>query len=101
MLINIAEEIRQQASNIASTMMPEASITSYEKEMKKKAGNFVMRTRFFAIIDDLSAEEYSTFITEIIKNPDKYKLIREAENWTKEGELIRVVDFLEESPEGD
>jgi hypothetical protein len=47
------------------------------------------------IIDDLTAEEYADFIDDILASSGKREILREAENWTKEGELIRVIDYLE------
>jgi hypothetical protein len=56
----------------------------------------MFKTKVFAILDDVSAEEYSAFINYLMRNKKSTTVIRELENWTKDGELIRVVDYIEE-----
>ena len=52
-------------------------------------------SKFFVIGEDYDASVYAEFINELMNNPKKYQMIREEQNWTKEGELIRMVDYIE------
>ena len=96
---NISEIINSQAEGIVKALkMPEVRTTTVEKERGKKKTKRKFNTRVFAILDDYSAEEYSSFIDSIINEPESMTVMREVENWTKDGELIRVVDYIEEVP---
>ena len=93
--MNINEIIEQQAEAIVRNLkMPEVKTTSLEKEMEKNKKIKKFSTRVFLLIDDVSAESYSSFMNYIIENPKTTKLLREVENWTKDGELIRVIDYM-------
>jgi signal transduction protein with GAF and PtsI domain len=93
----LANMINENAAGIAKAMgMPEIKTTSIDKELKNSEKNRVFKTKVFAILDDVSAEEYSAFINYLLKNKKTTSVLREAENWTKDGELIRVVDYIED-----
>jgi len=95
--MELSDFIDKQAAGIARSLsMPNVKTTTFDEEIKKnKSKKPVFRTRVFVIIDDISAEDYAEFINSIlIANGDK-TIIREVENWTKDGELIRVVDYTE------
>ena len=53
------------------------------------------KSKVFLIAEDVSASEYAEFVTEALRNPHKYVLVREKENWTQNGECIRIIDYLE------
>jgi ribosomal protein L20 len=100
--LDLAEIIEQQAAGIAKAIkMPHAEVTSYEREQKKNRKRKLFATRVFAIIDDISAEEYSEFINQVIMSDGEIEIVREVENWTKDGELIRVVDYVTNEPNED
>jgi signal transduction protein with GAF and PtsI domain len=89
--------IDKQAAGIAKAMgMPNVRTTTVDKELEKNKKNKEFKTKVFAILDDVSAEEYSAFINYIMKNSKTTTIIREEQNWTKDGELIRVIDYIEE-----
>lgn len=97
MAIDLASIIDEQASGIVKAMkMPSIKTTSIEKENKKKERKKIFKTKVFVIIDDVSGEEYSTFINYLMEHKSETLVIREVENWTKDGELIRVIDYVEE-----
>lgn len=94
--MELAEIISKQAEGIAKSLgMPDVKTTSVDEELKKTKKKNTFKTKLFVIIDDISAEDYSKFIDNIISNPQDFEIIREVENWTKDGELIRVVDYIE------
>jgi hypothetical protein len=94
---DLASIIDKQAAGIAKAMgMPSVKTTTVEKEMANSKKKKSFYTRVFAILDDISAEEYSAFINYIITNSKTTTIIREEQNWTKDGELIRVVDYMED-----
>jgi len=96
---DISKIIEEQASGIVKALgMPEVRTTTYEKEVNKNKKNKVFKTKVFVLIDDISAEEYAAFMNYLIANNKTTELIREVENWTKDGELVRVVDYIEEEP---
>ena len=93
--MDLSEIINQQAEGIAKALgMPTAEVTTYEKEIKKKTPKKEFATRVFLIIDDISAMEYAEFINQILASSGDMEIMREVENWTKDGELIRVVDYV-------
>ncbi len=96
--LDLAAIIDKQASGIAKAMrMPETKTTSVKQEQAKKQKIQTFRTRIFVIIDDYSGQEYADFINTLILDSTTYEVLREVENWTKDGELIRVVDYIESS----
>ena len=93
--MDLNEIIEKQAEGIAKALrMPEANVTTYEKEIKKKKPKKEFATRVFLIIDDISALEYAEFINQVFESGGDMEIMREVENWTKDGELIRVVDYV-------
>ena len=91
----LAQMIDEQAAGIAKSLgMPRVQTTTVDKELKKNSSKKKFNTRVFAILDDISAQEYSEFINEVLRTGTT-QIIREDQSWTKDGELIRVVDFLE------
>ncbi len=93
---NLAEMIEQQAAGMVKAMhMPNIKTTTLEKEQSGRKAKRVFKTKVFAIIDDVSAEEYATFINFLMERDSETNVMREVENWTKDGELIRVVDYIE------
>ena len=93
---NIADIINKQAEGIVKAMgMPEVKTTSLEEELSKTNKKKMFKTRVFVLLDDVSAEEYSAFINYLMSNKKTATVLREVENWTKDGELIRVVDYIE------
>lgn len=96
--MDLNEYIDKQAAGIAKSLgMPKVKTTTFDEEIKKKSSKHpVFRTRVFVLLDDVSAEEYSEFINDILDSGGTKNIIREVENWTKDGELIRVIDYTEE-----
>ena len=95
--MDIKELIDREAENIVKAMgMPVTKTTTVEKELSKSKKRKVFETRVFLIINDASAATYSSFITQLIAGDDGRRILRESENWTKDGELIRVVDTVRE-----
>ncbi len=95
--MELNEIIDKQAEGIVKSLgMPKIKTTNIDKELEKKVKKSNFGTRVFVILDDISAEEYSSFINEILKSKGKMTLMREDFNWTKDGELIRVIDYMEE-----
>ncbi len=93
---NLAEMIEQQAAGMVKAMhMPGVKTTTLEKEQSDGKAKRVFKTRVFAILDDVSAEAYSSFINFLMERDSETSVMREVENWTKDGELIRVVDYIE------
>jgi len=91
----LAQMIDEQAAGIVKSMgMPQVKTTTVEKELRDNKAKNKFATRVFAILDDVSALEYSEFINEVLETGTT-RIIREVESWTKDGELIRVVDYLE------
>ncbi len=94
---DLAKIIDKQAAGIAKSLgMPKIKTTTVDSELKKKTKNRVFGTRVFVVIDDISAEDYSEFINEVLSSKGKMEIMREESSWTKDGELIRVVDFMTE-----
>jgi hypothetical protein len=69
-----------------------ARTTTTAKEFAPKPR--VYETKFFAINSDEDACVYSSFMNWLISDRQNRTIIREESSWTKEGELIRVVDFV-------
>ena len=96
--MELNEIINKQAEGIVKSLgMPKVKTTSVEKElantkMKKKFG-----TRVFVILDDISAEDYADFINDVLQSRGTMEIMREETSWTKDGELLRVVDFMQET----
>ena len=88
----IIDEAGSQIS--ASIGMPSAKTTTVEKEFAKNGTRKEYNVRFFNLIDDESAKDYSDFMTSIINKPG-IQIVREDKSWTQEGELLRVVDYVE------
>ena len=87
------------AKMAASMGMPEARTTTVEKEFN--TADKIKKTyhvKFFAILDDESAAVYSDFMTKLI-NSSGTQIVREDKSWTQEGELLRVVDYIEDVAE--
>ena len=94
---DLSEIINSQADGIVTALrMPEIKTTTVEKELSKKKTEKLFKTRVFVLINDTSAIEYSSFINEVMRNSKTTTIMRESENWTKDGELIRVVDYVED-----
>jgi len=93
----LAKIIDKQAEGIARSLgMPKIKTTTVDKEMSKSKTKRVFGTRVFVILDDISAEDYSEFINEVLSSKGSMEIMREDTSWTKDGELIRVVDFMKE-----
>lgn len=69
--------------------------TNTKDEMKKHARKHVFSTKFFAINNDIDAEQYASFMNWLLEVGAERRVVREESNWTKEGELVRVVDFVQ------
>ena len=94
---DLAKIIDKQAEGIAKSLgMPKISTTSVDKEKSKGSKKRKFGTRIFVLLDDISALEYSDFINDILSSKGKMELMREVESWTKDGELIRVIDYMDE-----
>ncbi len=94
---DLASIIDANVAGIAKALgMPDVKTTTVDNELAKAEKSKVFKTKVFAILDDVSAEEYSAFINYLMKNRKTTTVLREEENWTKDGELIRVVDYVEE-----
>ena len=66
------------------------------QEKDKKINNGISwRVKYFFITEQSTADEYAEFMTKLIRNQDKYSILREKENWTQSGELIKIVEYLE------
>jgi len=100
--MDLNEFIDKQAAGIAKSLsMPNVKTTTFDEEIKKnKSKKPIFKTRVFVLLDDISAEDYADFINSILTSNGDKTIIREVENWTKDGELIRVVDYTEK-PEDD
>jgi len=91
---NLKEIIEEDLDRLFSAGgMPQIPVTTLEKESKKNAPQQTFHTRVFAILEDETAHEYAKFINFVI-NSKNVTILREEQNWTKEGELIRVVDYI-------
>jgi hypothetical protein len=94
-MTELSEIINKQAEGIARSLgMPKIKTTTVDEELKKKKVKKVFSTRVFVILDDVSGEDYAEFINEILTSNGEMEVIREDTNWTKDGELIRVVDYI-------
>ena len=51
-------------------------------------------TKFFPINSDEEAANFAMFMNWLLAHNKHRKMIREESNWTKDGELIRVIDFV-------
>lgn len=91
------QKIIDAAANklVDSIGMPSAKTTTIEQEYGKKEKKKVYKVKFFNLIDDESAQAYGEFMTDLI-NKQGIKIVREDKSWTPEGELLRVVDYVEE-----
>jgi len=90
----IQKIIDDASENIISSMgMPKARTTTLENESKSKTKR-EYGVKFFVMIDDESSESYSAFMT-MLMNDSSYTIVREDKSWTQEGELIRVVDYIQ------
>ena len=88
-------ELKKMIDNSAERLYSSVSgIPKIQKEDNISA-NVKWQAKFFFIAEQNAADEYAAFMTHIIQNPDKYSLLREKENWTPSGELIRIVEYLE------
>jgi len=80
-------------SGLNGTGMPGvARTTTTAKEFAKKKR--VWKTKFFPINNDSDASDYSEFMNWVLENGKERIVVREDSSWTKDGELIRVVDFI-------
>ena len=80
-------------SGLGDTGMPGiARTTSTKKEFTTKKR--LWETRFFPINDDEDARNYAMFMNWVMENPSDRIIVREESSWTKDGELIRVVDMI-------
>ena len=95
---DLAKIIDKQAEGIAKSLgMPKVTTTSMKEELAKKSKGKTFKTRVFVILDDISGEEYSEFINEVLMSKGKMEIMREETSWTKDGELIRVFDYMVEN----
>jgi len=93
--MELHEIIEQQAKGIAASLrMPTADVTTVEKEIEKKTPKKEFATKVFIIINDVTALEYSEFINQVLESGGDMEIVREEQNWTKDGELIRVIDYV-------
>jgi len=100
--MELGELIAQQAADIAKAVqMPKADVVFFDEKKENTPPKKEFATKVFLIIDDISALEYSEFINQVFRSKGDMEVVREVENWTKEGELIRVVDYVFPSREGD
>jgi hypothetical protein len=93
-LAQIIEDISVgDSSGLGGAGMPSiARTTTTKKEFAPKVR--IYETRFFPINNDTDAIAYSSFMNWILFDRKNRAIIREESSWTKEGELIRVVDFV-------
>jgi len=93
MLNTINSGGKTENESTASVSMPET--VNFKDYMKSKNAKKTFLSKFFVIGDDYGASLYSEFINTIMNNPREYQMIREEQTWTKEGELIRMVDYIQ------
>ena len=94
--MDLNEIIDKQAAGIAKSLgMPTIKTTSVEKEIAKTLVKKKFGTRVFVILDDISGENYAEFINEILQSRGSMEIMREETSWSKDGELIRVIDFMQ------
>jgi len=72
-------------------------IPKLQNENKNIASNIKWKAKYFFITEQTTADEYANFMTTLIQNQDKYLILREKENWTPSGELIKIIEYLEKS----
>ena len=89
------KNLQQQIDNEAMRLYNKLNGMPNLKPNDNITKNFAFRSKFFFITEQTTANEYAEFMTELINNPEKYIIIREKENWTQAGELIRLVEYLE------
>jgi len=71
------------------------AIPSVQKEINKTMPGVKWRVKYFFITEQTSSDEYAEFMTTLIQNQNKYSILREKENWTQSGELIKIIEYLE------
>ena len=82
-------------SGVAGFTMPSharTTTTKAEQAMPKT----VFKTKLFTIYCDDDARLYASFINWIIEDKDNRIIVREESTWTKDGALIRIVDFIQQ-----
>jgi len=84
-----AERLQAHLSGIPRPSGTEVEVNPFK--------GFEYKSKVFLIAEDMSASEFAEFMTNILHNPHRYHIIREKENWTQNGECVRVVDFLEKT----
>ena len=95
-MMELNEIIDKQAAGIVKSLgMPTIKTTSVDKELASKKMKRKFGTRVFVILDDISGEYYAEFINEILQSGGLMEIMREETSWSKDGELIRVIDFME------
>ena len=92
---DLFKQINQSAERIYTQFN---GIPKMSKEVETHP-NLKYKTKFFFIAEQTGADEYADFMTTLINNPKKYSLIRERENWTPSGELIKLIEYLEKTKE--
>ena len=84
-----------ETGNGSPTSVAMPKTVNFKDYIKSKNVKKTFLSKFFAIGDDFEASLYAEFINAIMNDPKKYQMIREEQTWTKEGELIRMVDYIE------
>jgi len=72
-----------------------SGIPKIQENSDNMPSNIKWRVKYFFITEQTSADEYADFMTTLIQNQNKYIILREKENWTPSGELIKIVEYLE------
>ena len=91
----LSKLIDEQALGIVKSLgMPTIKTTTVDEELEKSKKKKIFATKVFAIIDDISAADYAEFINSVL-DTGTTQIVREVESWTKDGELIRVIDYME------
>jgi hypothetical protein len=93
---DLKKMIDNSAENLFSRMN---GIPTIQTKSKDASLNVTWKVKYFFITEQESANEYAEFMTNIIRLPNKYSLLREKENWTQNGELIKIVEYLEKGEE--
>jgi hypothetical protein len=96
MLPNDINEIKKMIDKSAEDLFSKMNgIPKIQKQTEGVPNNIKWRVKYFFITEQTTADEYANFMTTLIQNPTKYSILREKENWTQSGELIKIVEYLE------
>ena len=90
--------ISTKEKDIFGMGMPHGARTTSTKE-EFKGKKILWGTKIFPINNNVDAADYASFMNWVLSNPKARNVVREDSTWTKDGELVRVVDFTYE--EGD